>query len=274
MRRFRWRTGVSSGVVRSGSVLGVLAWIGAACAPSPKDVGKRCSANAECITRLCYEDLCMNPLADDDGDGVPNGIEAAVGSSALARDTDADGIHDRDELGPAFEATDTDGDGKPDILESITEDADGDCIVDQVDARDDTLDDDKSPMIPVVCRVTGLCADRVSELVAVCPEGGAATCIYTGVAGYRQIETECDGVDENCNGTTDEGFEDRNANGIADCLEPRRFGRPFVGLVSGSGDFANSEMRMRVVVGPPIRGRVEGPDGALEVGLPAGQPGP
>lgn len=233
------------------SLLGVVA--PGACAESPLDVGRPCRADGQCITRLCYHELCLNPLADDDGDGVPNAREAELLSNAFDPDTDADGRGDRDELGPSLEGVDSDGDGKLDILESRILDADGDCIVDELDARDGIFDEDKSPMAALVCRVTGLCAERADTLIVRCdPSSGAATCDYSEVPGYAPFEARCDGVDEDCDGETDEGFLDRNQNGIADCAERRRRGVSRIGSVGGVGEAGDDDVRMRIVVGRPV----------------------
>jgi hypothetical protein len=56
-------------------------------------------------------------------------------------------------------------------------------------------------------------------------ESGLCPGLLTCVDGELQCEGEeaepeaCDGVDNNCNGTTDEGFEDTDKDGIADCME-------------------------------------------------------
>jgi hypothetical protein len=126
-------------------------------------------------------------------------------------------------------------------------------------------------MIPVVCNAVGLCAERAFELGVQC-ETGVAACIYDDVEGFSTIEIRCDGVDENCDGVADDGFEDRNANGVADCREQRRFDVPFVTPVSAAGGFANGEMRMQLVVGRPIRGNASDGVVKIEVGVPPGNP--
>ena len=57
-----------------------------------------------------------------------------------------------------------------------------------------------------VCPDTGLCATGRENLWARC-DLGILVCVFDGLAGYSQgAETACDGVDENCNGRTDEDF--------------------------------------------------------------------
>ncbi len=61
---------------------------------------------------------------------------------------------------------------------------------------------------------------EVANGQGVCP--GTSTC--QAEAGYvcdakTPTEEECDGQDNDCNGTVDEGFPDTNENGVADCVE-------------------------------------------------------
>ncbi len=67
-------------------------------------------------------------LAEDfDGDGVPAGVELAIGSDPNKADTDGDGIDDREEIGLDYlNPRDTDGDRVPDVLD---DDDDGDGIL-------------------------------------------------------------------------------------------------------------------------------------------------
>lgn len=99
-------------------------------------LGASCDADEECASGLCTEGLCLDPSADDDGDTLVNRIEDALGSSPLSRDSDGDGVDDAAELDASLQVVDSDGDGRADILESATADADGDCIVDQLDPDD------------------------------------------------------------------------------------------------------------------------------------------
>ena len=59
------------------------------------------------------------------------------------------------------------------------------------------------------CPSTGVCAGTVR---AVCNFGGEAICDFSKVVGFQTPETECDGVDNNCDGETDEG--------VCDVLQP------------------------------------------------------
>jgi hypothetical protein len=207
-----------------------------------RPIGATCGDSTECSSGLCMGGECVDPLGDADLDGVINAIETELTSDALNPDSDGDGILDPDELGSGFSAVDTDGDGKPDILESATNDADKDCITDQYDARDEQADSDLSPMVAVVCPKVGACAEEGAVLGATCPEGGAAVCVFTGVMGYADPEASCDGRDENCDGRADEAFP--GGCGATSFLAPG----------SGGRTVATSRHRATLVLGQPALG--------------------
>ena len=55
-----------------------------------------------------------------------------------------------------------------------------------------------------VCQTTGICGAGV----VICADGGAAICSSApGVTGSKAEAEICNGLDDNCNGTTDEGFD-------------------------------------------------------------------
>ncbi|MFO0744896.1 MAG: FG-GAP-like repeat-containing protein [Myxococcota bacterium] len=195
--------------------------LGGACGDGGKrPLGATCSDDATCESGLCAEGVCLDPAADDDHDNLTNGLEASLGSNPENPDTDGDGVPDGEELDGALANVDTDGDGKADVVESRTEDADHDCITDQFDAEDTVPNSDLSPMIPIVCSHVGVCAGADGQLGATCPSG-TAECVYTGVTGFADPEAACDGVDENCDGDTDEGFGDGDHDGVPDACVAR-----------------------------------------------------
>ncbi|MBI3179069.1 MAG: thrombospondin type 3 repeat-containing protein, partial [Deltaproteobacteria bacterium] len=108
--------------------------------------------------------------------------------------------------------------GRADVIESATDDADGDCITDQFDAQDTVHNDDLSPMLDIVCSTQGICADQRAHFGVTCASGTAA-CVYDDVPGFADPETTCDGLDENCSGAADENFADRDADHVADCVD-------------------------------------------------------
>jgi hypothetical protein len=53
----------------------------AACTDGGKrPLGASCGDSTECESGLCLEGTCVDPNGDEDGDGLTNGIEAALGT--------------------------------------------------------------------------------------------------------------------------------------------------------------------------------------------------
>jgi hypothetical protein len=175
----------------------------AACPESRRPLGDTCDSSSQCAEGECIANLCLDPEADDDGDGLVNRLEGALGSSPTSIDSDSDDKDDAIEVGsdPAV-PRDTDGDGKPDLIESALLDADNDCVPDELDADDAVPETDPASRARAVCLVEGACAEGV---LANC-EGGVAVCDYSGVSGYEAEETACDDVDNDCDGLVDEPF--------------------------------------------------------------------
>ncbi|MFO0750355.1 MAG: fibrinogen-like YCDxxxxGGGW domain-containing protein [Myxococcota bacterium] len=106
-------------------------------------------------------------------------------------------------------ARDTDGDGKPDALESRTADADHDCLADEVDADDaaPALGDPRlAALVAATCPTpAGVCAAAGATLAVVCDAGqDSARCDFGAVPDHEADETSCDAKDNDCDGQTDE----------------------------------------------------------------------
>ncbi|HRE88237.1 MAG TPA: putative metal-binding motif-containing protein [Myxococcota bacterium] len=65
--------------------------------------------------------------------------------------------------------------------------------------------DDELGLADSPCTIVGVCAAALGQIVATC-SSGVWSCDYTNVPEYQADETRCDGRDNDCDGTTDEGF--------------------------------------------------------------------
>ncbi len=181
---------------------------------------------------------------DDDGDGVPDNVDcdpldAGVYPGAPevcnGKDDDCNGVTD-DEGAEGCEPwfLDKDGDGfgndgvatrclcGPDALTSFTAKVGGDCndlngVVfpgggELCNGQDDDCDGETDEPVDL-----GSCL--VENEHGACP--GQQTCTDGVVAcdGPTPQPELCNGVDEDCDGQTDEGFPDTDGDGVADCVD-------------------------------------------------------
>jgi hydroxyethylthiazole kinase-like uncharacterized protein yjeF len=171
-------------------------------------VGDRCLHADECGSGLCYVNVCLNPESDSDGDSLTNRLEHRLGSHPFRSDSDGDGKSDAAELtwgGATAQApADRDNDGKPDLVESAVADSDQDCVADERDSDDATALEDPKALAELVCPAAGICQDQANALLATCDKG-AVRCNYSAVPNWHAAE-QCDGLDDDCDGATDEGF--------------------------------------------------------------------
>ena len=218
-------------------------------------LGAVCNEDARCASGLCLEAACADPEADEDGDGLPNAVEAELGTKGRETDSDGDGKPDGDEYPPTGEPPDTDGDGKLDVVESATGDADSDCIADERDANDAVAEPAPDSRLPELCRMRGPCGEQRDRLRLACVDL-AWVCDYSGIEGFAEPEAACDGRDEDCDGAVDDEFPDWDGDGVPNC-EPRPRRAPMAGVVSGGGLIRSETHTARLVIGPPMSGAGE-----------------
>lgn len=191
-------------------VIGSLLAFVAACGDpgNKRRIGETCGLDDDCAGGLCVDSICLDPSADDDLDTLANGLEVTLGTDPENADTDGDQKNDASELGPGFTGVDTDEDGLIDAVESALTDADEDCLVDELDARNETPDGAASPDVATVCPHLGVCAAPDATLAVWCPNGpGAPACDFRRVPYHESPETTCDTRDNDCDGAVDPGCD-------------------------------------------------------------------
>ncbi len=197
-----------------------------ACGPSKSKgkVGAFCDNDSDCESGLCFENQCLDPDRDEDGDGLKNGVEVhKLKTNPLQGDTDNDGALDSVEVTDIDAPSNSDGDEIIDALESSLPiaDDDKDCLADQYDPQNDVANlEMTSKVAELYCQKGGgVCTEQLRSVQASC-EDGTPRCDYSAVEGYEEEETRCDGVDNDCDGQTDEGLGGlpcENANEHGSC---------------------------------------------------------
>jgi len=153
-------------------------------------------------------EICIDEDGDPDMDGVPSGAEVAYSTNPLVADTDSDGTDDGaewgdDKTGPPL---DSDGDSKPDVLESGAADFDSDCIPDELDPDDEHASSGADEQLKaLVCPKNGVC-EALWQAMGVACIGGVPVCTPPSDPAYELAESRCDGLDNDCDGETDEGM--------------------------------------------------------------------
>ena len=190
---------------------------------------------------------CVDTDIDDDGVGnlvdnctkVANSVQTDtdgdLAGDACDSDDDNDDIADAaDNCRTASNASqkDTDNDGAGDACDS---DDDADGVADTADCR--PLDATVFPGNPEVCDgkdnscspivdagFPDFDADTLKDCVDPDDDGDgdpdAADCAVFDKLVYHGAPELCDGLDQNCNGTADEGFSNLDGDALADCIDP------------------------------------------------------
>jgi hypothetical protein len=193
-------------------LLGGCGWIDSFFAEPMLVDGKACQRNAQCYSGLCsgsaaWEQpfVCADPSRDSDNDGLNERDERTHGTNPNAPDSDGDGIPDKVEIGNGSKPNDSDGDGKIDALESLIEDSDHDCVVDQYDAHDGQ--NASSAELAAIACGNGVCAGKATGATCAPGEGdkpGVVTCEVASPLYEKGQEATCDALDNDCDGLTDE----------------------------------------------------------------------
>jgi hypothetical protein len=182
-----------------------------------KKHGDFCSSDTNCESGICYDNVCLDPDGDLDGDGLKNGVEKnLLGTDLGDPDSDGDGVPDGEEAGDINAPEDRDGDGVLDALESrlAIADADGDCISDEYDPENDVYTNDMAMLVELHCALPGVCETGRDAVIATCSEG-VPQCDFSKVPDWEADETLCDGLDNDCDEDID---RDLNTAGAPACL--------------------------------------------------------
>mgnify|MGYP001475673729 CR=1 FL=1 len=133
-----------------------------------------CTEGAQCELGYCIDGLCLDPLGDEDSDGLLNEIEVMLGTDPFDSDTDKDGLDDGLEVGEFDEPSDSDGDGLYDALESSLLDEDCDGLSNQADAAfSEPVCDDEIACTDDLCEPAKGCIHTALEVA--CDDGDPCT---------------------------------------------------------------------------------------------------
>lgn len=234
----------------------------------PENVDEDCDERTFGVRDLDMDDepdasCCNGEVCGTDCDDTRAGVNPTATEACNDRDDDCDGAVDEGALAVFTEDADGDGHGSAAegattmmacpgaAIEGFAEGLADDCDDDANDVHpglgescDDTgRDEDCDGTIDEMCDCT-FPSDRPCTMPGVCAMGTEACDSETGRFGMCSIEPErsesrCDGFDEDCDGTTDEGvtidcYLDEDEDGypadgatrLASCADPAR---PFVG---------------------------------------------
>ena len=167
-------------------------------------------------------DLCDD---DVDGDDVIDGKDNCPLTPNQSQ-VDTDG----DTFGDACD-DDDDGDGDPDASDCAPLDAKVSSLATEAcNGKDDDCDDEVDEAGSLKCQKYYLDLDEddfgdSAEVLCLCQKEGFYTASKSGDCGPEngdvfpgQVEA-CNGLDDNCDGQVDEGFDDADGDGIADCAD-------------------------------------------------------